>query len=108
MLHGSCMGLPAACSVCFLSHASAFHQSSARNQISRFLESAQRSFSASLRSELATAQAHVQAASEAGRRQAASTGLRHISGADLDLILGAPDESSRGVAALLQGLELPA
>ena len=32
--------------------------------------------------------------------------FRHISGEDLDLILGASDQASEGVAALLQGLEL--
>ncbi len=34
-------------------------------------------------------------------------GLEHISRADLDLILGASEQASEGVAALLQGLELP-
>ncbi|CAL8470512.1 g10054 [Coccomyxa elongata] len=34
-------------------------------------------------------------------------GIKHISRADLDLILGASAQASEGVAALLQGLELP-
>lgn len=46
-------------------------------------------------------------AAQALRAPAVHHGLKHISCTDLDLILGASEQASEGVAALLQGLELP-
>ncbi|BDA45885.1 hypothetical protein COCOBI_07-6720 [Coccomyxa sp. Obi] len=46
-------------------------------------------------------------AAQAHSAPAVHHGLKHISRADLDLILGASEQASEGVAALLQGLELP-
>lgn len=50
---------------------------------------------------------HGRAPQEEAAAHPAMAGAKHMSGVDLDLILGAPGQASKGVAALLQGLELP-